>query len=328
MLYDAEHGLTKNNIKEILKLMRVIRLFLTTFTLFYVLSAAVALAEDASIVRATEVNGVVLKNGSQIKEGDIIQRDDRMETKENSSAVFTWSNGSIVEVYPETSIVLKGIIFDGEKKIEKTILAMERGRIFAKAQVPEHLFSQFSVAIENVTVITQGAEFALKYDKAEKKFTVWSLIGRMIIPLGVNVARVEEGYQIILKTDGSIETPQPIAEKTKEALMKTSKRLGGSLLIEEETAAVGGPLKIKIGGVKSRRGDAPYTVKFKAVVSGGSGKIKYIRWSFGDGEGAEGKEAQHTFTQGVYVVVVTVEDENGQKATSQINISAEEACAC
>lgn len=287
-----------------------------------------AFAEDASIVRATEVNASVLRNGSQLKEGDIIQRDDRIETKTNSSAVFTWSNGSIVEIYPDTSIILKGIIFDGEKKIEKTILTIEKGRIFAKAQVPEHIFSQFSVSVENLSVITQGAEFALKYDKAEKKFTVWSLIGRMIIPVGVNMVRVEDGYQVVLKADGGMENPLPIAEKTKEALIKTSKRLGGSLLIEEEAVAVGGPLKVKIGGVKSRRGDAPYTVKFKAIVSGGSGKIKYIKWSFGDGESAEGKEVQHIFTQGVYVVVVTVEDENGQKATSQISISAEEACAC
>lgn len=59
--------------------------------------------------------------------------------------------------------------------------------------------------------------------------------------------------------------------------MKTSKRPGGSLLIEEETTSIGGPLKVKIGGVKNRRGDAPYTVKFKAITSGGSGKIKSIQ---------------------------------------------------
>jgi PKD repeat protein len=69
-------------------------------------------------------------------------------------------------------------------------------------------------------------------------------------------------------------------------------------------------------------------VKCDALINGGSGKIKSIHWDFGDGQSAEGKEAQHTFTQGVYGISVTVEDENGQKATGQIKVSVEEGCAC
>jgi PKD repeat protein len=99
-------------------------------------------------------------------------------------------------------------------------------------------------------------------------------------------------------------------------------------LVEEETSSTGGPLRIKIGGVKNRRGNAPYAVKFKALIKGGSGRIKSVTWSFGDGESASDKEAQHMFTQGVYVVIVSVEDDNGQKATAQINISVEENCGC
>jgi hypothetical protein len=119
-----------------------------------------------------------------------------------------------------------------------------------------------------------------------------------------------------------------MTENMKESLNKTSKRLGGSLLVEDDSSSSGGPLSVKIGGVMNRRGNAPYYVKFKALTKGGSGKLKSIRWSFGDGESASGREAQHSFTQGVYVVVVQVEDENGQKVTAQINISAEENCNC
>ena len=174
--------------------------------------------------------------------------------------------------------------------------------------------------------MSQGAEFALKYEESEKKFTIWSLLGRVVIETGVKRLRVDDGQQIVLKA-GVPETPTQMPDKIKDALAKTSKRLGGSLLIEEELSS-GGPLKVKIVGVRNRRGSAPYTVQFKAIIGGGSGKIKSIRWDFGDGESAQGKTAQHTFTQGVYVVVLTVEDENGQKVTSQISISVEIDCSC
>lgn len=39
----------------------------------------------------------------------------------------------------------------------------------------------------------------------------------------------------------------------------------------------------------------------------------------GDGENSVGKEGQHPFTQGVYIVVI-VEDEKRQKAAAQITI--------
>lgn len=286
-----------------------------------------AYAEDASVVRATRVDGAVAKNGVPLKEGDIVQRDEKIETKGNSAVVLTWTNGSIMEVYPDTSVVLKGVIFESDRKMEKTLLALEKGRIFAKAQVPEHLFSHFEISVDSAVMMTQGAEFALKYDDAKREFTVWSILGRIVIDMGVNKLRVDDGQQVVQKIGGGIAAAAQMQDRTKDSLMKVSKRLGGSLLVEEELSS-GGPLKVKIGGVKNRRGDAPYTVKFKSIIGGGSGKAKSIRWDFGDGESFEGKEAQHTFTQGVYVVILTVEDENGQKATAQLNISVEEACGC
>ena len=37
---------------------------------------------------------------------------------------------------------------------------------------------------------------------------------------------------------------------------------------------------------------------------------------------------EHTFTQGLYVVILRVEDESGEKATAQTGISVEVDCGC
>ena len=175
---------------------------------------------------------------------------------------------------------------------------------------------------------TQGAEFAIKYDSAGKKSTIWSLLGTVIVDMDTQKVRIDDGMQADIVAGAKLENPVPMPEKMKNALAGVSKKLGGSLLAEDETWTPGGPLSLKIGGVRNRRGQSPYTVKFKALVNGGSGKIKSVTWDFGDGENASGKDVQHTFTQGIYVVVVQVEDENGQKATAQINISVEQNCNC
>jgi len=296
--------------------------------LFVLLSAGPALAfQDASIVRATRVDGTVLKNGSPLKEGDVIGRDDRVEAQAKSAAVLTWSNGSMLELYPDTAVVLQGVVFESDRKMEKSLLILEKGRVFVKAQVPEHLFSHFEMSAGGVTTMSQGAEFAWKYDEAEKNSTLWSLLGTLVVNMDTQKVRVEEGQQVALKAGAKTETPAPMSEKLKEGLTQASKRLGGSLLVEE-TLSAGGPLRIKIGGVRNRRGNSPLDLKFKSLVGGGSGKIKSIDWSFGDGESATSKDAQHTFTQGVYVIVLRVEDENGEKATAQLNISVEDDCGC
>lgn len=287
-----------------------------------------ASAQEASTVRATQVDGTVTKNGAALNEGDIIQRGDKIVSKARSAAVLTWSNGSMLKLYPNTSIVLEGVVFETDRKMEKTFLTLEKGRIFAKAQVPEHIFKHFELKVEYIPILAQAAEFAVKYDKSRHEFNVWSLVGMVIVDMETELLRVDEGQQIKVKADAAPENPVPMSGKTRAALMKISKKMGGSLLIEEESGAAGGPLKIKIGGVRNRRGNFPYTVKFKAITKGGSGKIKSIRWSFGDGEAAEGKKVQHTFTQGVYGVVLSVEDQNGDKASAQINISVEEDCSC
>lgn len=302
---------------------------LTIVLLFCLLLAAsnIAYAGEASVIKAIQVDGSVLRNGKPLKEGETLQRDDQIVSQDNSAAVLRWSNGSIVKVYPRTKLVIKGVAFENDKKVEKTFLFLKNGRAFIKAQVPEHIFCQFEVSIDDVIIRTQGAEFALKYDSAKDTLAIWSLIGDVVILKDINKTIVREGQQARMKVDGNLGAPVAMSDKTKAALTRVSKKIGGSLLIEE-SGPPGGPLKVKIGGVRNRRGESPYKVKFKALISGGSGKIKSIKWKFGDGENAEGKSAQHTFTQGVYGVVVEVEDANGQKSSSQISISAEEDCAC
>lgn len=284
-------------------------------------------ADDASIVRASRLDGTVTMNGAPLKEGDIITRDGKIETKANSAALLTWSNGSMVELYPESLLVLRGVIYEADRKLENSLLTLEKGRVFVKAQVPEHLFAHFEISAGNTPLMSQGAEFALKYEDG-KELTVWSLLGVVVTDLRGTKVRVNEGEQLVHALAGAAGSPSPMPAKTKEALQKNSQRLGGSLLVEEELGAAGGPLVVKIGGVRNRRGNAPYAVKFKALTGGGSGRLKAINWQFGGGAGAESREAEYTFTQGVYVVVLTVEDENGQRASAQMNISVEQDCGC
>lgn len=306
--------------------------YLLSSTVFFICVAWYNLmpvfAQEASIIRATQVDSTVIKNGAPLNEGDIVQRDDRIVCKAKSAAVLTWSNGSMVKLYPNTSIVLRGIAFENDRKMEKSFLTLENGRIFVKAQVPEHIFEHFELNVGNTPVKAQAAEFAVKYDNSINEFQVWSLIGTLIVNMEVDLLRVNEGQQVKIIAGANPEGPASMPDKIRTALVKVSKILGGSLLIEEESGSIGGPLKVKIGGVRNRRGNVPYTVKFKAVTKGGSGKIKSIHWSFGDGESAKGKATQHTFTQGVYGVTVSVEDENGDISAAQINISVEEDCDC
>jgi len=284
---------------------------------------------EPSTVKLTQISGKVTKQGSPLKEGDLIQRGESISCEGNAEATLTWSNGSIVKLYPETVLYMQGISFETDTKTEKTFLRLEKGRIFAKAQVPEEMFETFEVRVGNIPVLTQGSEFLLKFDETQKEFLVCSCIGRVLLDAEMNQIIVEEGQQVTVKMKEKPEgTPAPMPQQMATALMKTSKSIGGSLLLEEEAKSIGGPLAVKIGGIRSRRGKPPFSLKCNAIIKGGSGKIKSIHWDFGDGQSAQGKEAQHTFTQGVYGISVSVEDQNGEKATGQIKISVEEGCNC
>jgi len=111
-----------------------------------------AWAQDASTVRVSQSDGNVeilksgLKDWKPAKEGDLLERGDRAVAHDKSAALLTWSNGSMAKLYPNTEIELSGVSFDLEKKLEQTILDLVKGRVFIKAQVPEHLFADFRVA--------------------------------------------------------------------------------------------------------------------------------------------------------------------------------------
>lgn len=293
-------------------------------------------AQEGSGVRITQSDGTVeIRKGDAqawrpAKEGDVLERGDRLVAKEKSAALLIWSNGSMVKIYPNTEIALGGVTFDLEKKMEKTILDLEKGRIFVKAQVPEHLFSEFKVRMGALDLRTQGAEFAMTHHPDKKSFTAWSLTGRLVTDLGTERIRIDDGHQgtITVGAKPAKDDLKIMDDRIKQSLTKVSKDLGGSLLLEEVGGATGGKLAVKIGGVTNRRGNVPYKVNFKALVAGGSGKLKSMNWNFGDGESASGKEAEHTFTQGLYVVILRVEDENGMKASAQTGISVEADCGC
>ncbi len=299
------------------------------------LCSLAAWAQEESSIRVTQADGTVeiRKSGTQawkaVKEGDVLERGDSLAARDKSAALLMWSNGSMAKLYPNTEVALAGVGYDLEKRMEKTVLGLNRGRLFVKAQVPDHMFTEFKLQMGAFELRTQGAEFAAVFDPEKKGFTAWSLHGRLVTDYGTARVRIDTGRQGTL-TEGAKLTADDLKEmddKLKQSLAKVSKDMGGSLR-EAELAAPGGKLIAKIGGVANRRGSAPYKVNFKALTAGGSGKIKSYGWEFGDGSTAEGSDVEHTFTQGLYVVILRVEDENGQKATSQTGISVEADCGC
>ncbi len=293
-----------------------------------------AWAEDASTVRISQSDGSVeiRKSGAKdwrpAKEGDVLERGDRIAVRDKSAALLLWSNGSMAKLYPNAEIELAGVSFDLEKKLEQTILDLVKGRVFIKAQVPEHLFADFRVRMGALGVRAQGAEFAVNHDPDKKSYTAWTILGRVVADTGTDVLRIDEGSQATIQAGIKPAGSVAMDDKIKQSLTKVSKDLGGSLLIDEVGAASGGKFAVKIGGVASRRGNAPYKVSFKALPKGGSGKLKSVSWEFGDGESATTKEVEHTFTQGLYVVILRAEDENGEKASAQTAISVEADCGC
>lgn len=306
----------------------------------YLLSAVLliwgvlAWAEDASTVRLSQSDGGVeirrsgAKDWKPAREGDVLERGDRIAARDKSAALLSWTNGSMAKLYPNTELELAGVSFDLEKKLEQTILELARGRVFAKAQVPEHLFADFQIRMGGLGVRAQGAEFALNFDPDKKSVTAWTVLGRLVVDTGTEILRIDEGSQATIQAGVKPGGTAAMDDKIKQSLTKVSKDLGGSLLIDEVGAAAGGKFAVKIGGVASRRGNAPYKVSMKALVRGGSGKLKSVSWEFGDGESAKTKEVEHTFTQGLYVVILRAEDENGEKATAQTAISVEADCGC
>ena len=298
--------------------------------------STVGWAQEASSVRLTQVDGnvVIHKSGQHWRaagEGDLLERGDRVAARAKSAALLLWSNGSMLKVYPDTEIAVEGVSFDLETRMETTLLDLERGRLFIKAQIPDHLFIDFKVRMGSLEARTQGAEFAIAYDTTTTSFTAWVLTGRVVSDVAAWArVRIEEGRQgtiaagALLKMDDL----KPMDDRVYRSLAKVSKDLGGSLRTDEISGAAGGMLVARIGGVTNRRGYTPYKVNFKALVAGGSGKIESYRWEFGDGESASSKETEHTFTMGLYVVVLRVEDANGQNVSAQVSIAAQRDCGC
>src|ERR687892_312185 len=75
-------------------------------------------------------------------------------------------------------------------------------------------------------------------------------------------------------------------------------------------------------------GVAPATFEFQANLTGGTEPYA-ISWNFGDGsEESDEQTVLHTFEEaGIYNVVLTITDENGEEASDNLEISVEEAPA-
>jgi len=134
----------------------------------------IAWADEESSVRLTQSDGAVeivkagAAAGSPAREGAVLERGDRLVTRDKSAALLLWSNGSMVKLYPNTEIVLAGVSFDLEKKMEMTLLDLEKGRLFVKAQVPEHLFSNSRCAWAGRSCAPRGPSLPLPMTRRRK----------------------------------------------------------------------------------------------------------------------------------------------------------------
>ncbi|MBI2266558.1 MAG: PKD domain-containing protein [Armatimonadetes bacterium] len=303
----------------------------------FLLPPWVLAAEGPSTVTIAKINSIAKfrksdsKTWTDAKAGMVLERGDKIKCGPNSTMLLSWTHGTVIKVEPETTLSYDGAALEIEKQLEKSFLTLEEGRLFIKAQVPQDMFCHHEIRVGTTSIITQGAEFMIGYDKVKKKFEVQSLVGRIVTGGCIReCVRVEEGMRGVFKAGAtSPENPiSPLEATARTALEEESRLLGPSLLRWEDNASVSGPLQVKIGGVRNRRGQAPYEVHFKAVALGGTGKLKSVEWNFGDGKSTNELEPYHEFTQGVYVVTLRVEDQNGQKASAQMNIAAEEVCYC
>lgn len=74
-------------------------------------------------------------------------------------------------------------------------------------------------------------------------------------------------------------------------------------------------------------GSAPLEVAFTGVAAGGDGNLDFF-WDFGDGETATSKDTTHTFTSsGVFSVVFTATDEDGDFAAATVVVTVGNASA-
>src|SRR5918998_2469081 len=92
-------------------------------------------------------------------------------------------------------------------------------------------------------------------------------------------------------------------------------------LVEEESTEL-----LTVGIISnSTEGVAPATFEFQANLTGGTEPYTYL-WDFGDSsEESDEQTVLHTFEEaGIYNVVVTVTDENGQEASDNLGITVNE----
>jgi hypothetical protein len=104
-----------------------------------------------------------------------------------------------------------------------------------------------------------------------------------------------------------------------------------SALVSESTGSasgavsvnvIDGPLVVLISASESN-GTLPFTVTYRAVVSGGTGTYTSFSWGFGDGGYGSGQVVQYTYRYaGHFTATLTVVDSANDSATSSFGITA------
>src|ERR687892_563848 len=115
---------------------------------------------------------------------------------------------------------------------------------------------------------------------------------------------------------------EPAANATEDIVNETITQVPG----EEELAEEESTELLTVGIIPNgTEGVAPATFEFEANITGGTEPYTYL-WDFGDGsEESDEQTVLHTFEEaGIYNVVLTITDENGEEASDNLEITVNE----
>lgn len=136
-----------------------------------------------------------------------------------------------------------------------------------------------------------------------------------------SVSVINSSDNAVLTTIGVGNGPQDIAYDAATGFFYLAISGNDSVSILDATGSQSFPLAVSMTESPSS-GVIPLSVSFSATATGGTSPYTFS-WLFGDGTGATGPNAQHTYdTAGTYAVTVTGQDAAGKTASSSATVVA------
>ncbi|OGM11154.1 hypothetical protein A2Z22_01060 [Candidatus Woesebacteria bacterium RBG_16_34_12] len=112
-----------------------------------------------------EASKIVSDRKVEIKEGDILEENDVIETEENTKLVLSFDDGSVIRVGDNTKITLSKL------QSQETIIDEGYGILFAR--VEKDVTHKFIARTDEITVESLGTTFSLEKEEDEVKVKVF-----------------------------------------------------------------------------------------------------------------------------------------------------------